>query len=254
VAPEGAARPVARVRGLKPLIVRGPSERVALDLGLAVAVIMMLDILAVAVITLLELSGGREFVLMWEEESPIRPLLVGSVIVFLAALLSLWEVPLTPAGDVRVNVGGAVVPLVAAAFVLVRSRPKVRRFLVSLAVATATSLGAGALGGVRFGLSLAGFAVVAVVTAAACLGLARWKFREAAVLAYTAPTLGVFLGVDAAGLVLLGGTAPIGVTLGAQGILDIIFLAGIAGLVIVWALSSLRILVRRVRDASRPAA
>ena len=143
---------------------------------------------------------------------------------------------------IAMNIGGALVPLLASLYLFTRSRVRGRMLLATAIVAYIVHELAVVVPGV-------GVAVPMLIPPLAATGVAlALAFREAPAVAYVAGSLGALIGADLLNLpriVKIG--APV-VSIGGAGTFDGVFLTGlIAGVLAAWVVPT-----RREREIAEP--
>lgn len=203
-----------------------PQEGVPyVDLGLPYQVLLIialgfaLFVLFVALRRLHEEFRGAGFT-GWE----------ATAILLVAPILGLVNLPLTQRGNliVAINLGGAVVPLLIAAKLVVQGRaPRLRTLLATIFVAIA-SYGASHYEPGR-GIQVV-FYIPVALSALLAIAFTLGNLRKAAPLAYASGTLGILIGADLLRLDEILAAQPSEVqvaSIGGAGALDAVFLVGI---------------------------
>lgn len=224
------------------------------DISFLFGVVLFADAVAVVVLLWTENFTRYEGVVLWEEESPIAPLFWGSVIVLLAGVLSLIDIPLGGRPQVRVNVGGVVAPLAVCAVIAWRRRPELVSSILAIVATAAATLAATVTSTEAFALPFPWSFLPGVVAGALGVTLARNRPARSLDLAYLGAVVGCLVGLDVVPFAVALGS-PSGapdVTFGAGGILDLVFLSGVFAVALAWTLGFIRALTRR--HVSRPRA
>lgn len=222
------------------------------DVSFLFGAVLLVDALAILALLWVENFTHYEGVVLWEEESPMLPLFWGSLIVLLAGILSLIEVPVWPRPAILVNIGGVIAPLVVCGVILWRRRPAWLPLLVGSLFVASLALVAGMISGRPFFLPFPAAILPSAAAAAVGVAFCRRKLIPALDVAYVSASIGTLVGLDL--VPLLGsssGSTPSGsITLGSGGILDLVFLSGVLAVAIAWSVS---IAARAVRREARPA-
>ena len=206
------------------------------DVSLLFGSILFVDAIAIVVLLWIEHFTRFEGIVLWEEESPVVPLFWGSVIVLLAGVLSLFDVPLSSRPSVSVNVGGVLAPLVVSGLILWRHRPTLPTLSLAIVLTATLAAVAAMLLGERFFLPFPAAILPSVPPAVVGVAATRGKLMPSLDVAYVGATLGTLVGLDLIPLAGFLGRGDPGsaVVLGAGGILDLVFLSGVFAVVIAW--------------------
>ena len=191
------------------------------DVSFLFGAVLLVDALAILALLWVENFTHYEGVVLWEEESPMLPLFWGSLIVLLAGILSLIEVPVWPRPAIFVNIGGVIAPLVVCGVILWRRRPAWLPLLVGSLFVASLALVAGMISGRPFFLPFPAAILPSAAAAAVGVAFCRRKLIPALDVAYVSASIGTLVGLDL--VPLLGsssGSTPSGsITLGSGGIL-----------------------------------
>ena len=221
------------------------------DVSFLFGAVLLVDAVAIIALLWIENFTRYEGVVLWEEESPMLPLFWGSVIVLLAGVLSLIEVPVWPRPTVLVNIGGVVAPLVVCGLIAWRRRPAWLPLAVGSLFVAALALVAGTIAGRPFFLPFPAALLPSGAAAAVGVAFSRRRLIPALDVAYVAASVGTLVGLDLVPLLAFssGTTSTGSITLGSGGILDLVFLSGVLAVAIAWSVS---MAVRTLRREPRP--
>jgi len=217
------------------------------DISILFGVVLFADAIAVVVLLWTETFTRYEGVVLWEEESPIAPLFWGSVIVLVAGVLSLIDVPLAGQPVVRVNVGGVIAPLAVCVLILWRRKPELISLIVAIVGTVAATLAATAVSPETFALAFPWNFLPAAVAGTLAVALARNHPAQSLDLSYVGAVVGCLVGLDLIpfAVALRSPSGAPDVTFGAGGILDLVFLSGVFAVAIAWAAGFVRALFAR---------
>ena len=168
-------------------------------------------------------------------ELPQRHIVAGNVVHYFGMRYVVPVVVDWPGTVIAANVGGAIIPIVVSAYLLVRYRLWLQASLAVACIATVSHLLAHPVRGL--GIAVPVF-VPAVATAITALVLSR---RYAAALAYIGGSIGTLVGADLLNLGRLQGLGAPVASIGGAGTFDGIFLTGI-----------LAVLLAGIASPSRP--
>ncbi len=228
--------------------------RRTVDITFLFGAVLLVDAIAILGLLWMEHFTRYEGIVLWEEESPMVPLFWGSVIVLLAGVLSLVELPVWGAPPIYVNAGGVLAPLAVSGLILWRRRPRAVPVLAGTATTAFVAVIAMTVGGRPYFVPFPIGVLPAVSAAAVAIAFARERLMPALDVAYVGASLGTLVGLDLIPLTTL--PAPTGgsgaVILGAGGILDLVFLSGVLAVAITWCAQVARGLVRSARAGPKP--
>jgi hypothetical protein len=217
-------------------------------------IIIVVAILLMALIIALVMYGLESISVMelWDYESWSEPFGYALLITFILVTMSFFQIVLIN-GDFKasINFTGVVVPLAVAFYLLVRRKVTVRNAAISMCVVALISFPLVALRGGQVVIDFPWWLLPAGAAAATAWLLTDGNLEKALPLAYIAGSIGMLLGGDLIRLLIYPGDLT-EVYLGANGLLDFVFLGGIisCGLLIgvVAAVYMARKLVSRIPE------
>ncbi len=214
-------------------------------------IIMVVAILIMALIVALMMYGLSFVSVMelWDYESWTEPFGYALLITFILVTLSFFEIVLFLTSDFRasINLTGVVVPLAVSLYLLIKRKVTLRHAAIVVGLVALVAMPLVVFRGGHVVIDFPLWLLPAGLAAALSWLLVNGKLEEALPLAYIGGSVGMLLGGDIL-RILIEPRDLTEVYLGANGLLDFVFLGGVIACGILIAGYALVPLARRLLD------